>query len=99
MTGHDTIQYEATIEDTKVFTKPWTINLTLNRRTDRDRAFFEYVCEEEKEEVTGRSTRADRTSGVPTARRSARDEDGRMLQSASRQPACGAGCQTPPHGR
>jgi hypothetical protein len=60
MTGHDTIQYEATIQDPKVFTKPWTINLTLNRRTDRDR-LFEYVCEDEKEEVTGAFTREDRT--------------------------------------
>ena len=60
MTGHDTIQYEATIEDPKVFTKPWTINLTLNRRTDRAR-LFEYVCEDAKEEVTGAFTREDRT--------------------------------------
>jgi len=68
MTGHDTIQYEATIEDAKVFTKPWTINLTLNRRTDRDR-LFEYVCEDEKEEVTGAFTREDRTwyPGSPAA--------------------------------
>jgi hypothetical protein len=68
MTGHDTIQYEATIEDPKVFTKPWTINLTLNRRTDRDR-LFEYVCEDEKEEVTGAFTREDRTwyPGSPAA--------------------------------
>jgi hypothetical protein len=34
MTDPDTIQYEATIEDSKVFTKPWTISLPLHRRTD-----------------------------------------------------------------
>ena len=28
MTGPYTIQYDATIEDPKVFTKPWTINVT-----------------------------------------------------------------------
>ena len=68
MTAHDTIQYEATIQDPKVFTKPWTIKLTLNRRTDRDR-LYEYVCEEEKEEVTGAFTREDRTwyPGSPAA--------------------------------
>ena len=37
MISPDTIQYEATIEDPKVFTKPWTISIPLRRRTDRDR--------------------------------------------------------------
>src|SRR5438132_4531958 len=49
MTSPDTIQYEATIEDPKVFTKPWTITIPLRRRTDRDR-LFEYVCQAEAEE-------------------------------------------------
>ena len=52
MTDADTIQYEATIEDSKVFTKPWTIRLPLQRRTDRDR-LFEYVCQAEVEEANG----------------------------------------------
>jgi len=60
MTGPDTIQYEAAIEDSKVFTKPWTISLDLHRRTDRDR-LFEYVCQAEAEEVSGAFTREDRT--------------------------------------
>ncbi len=60
MTGHDTIEYEATMDDSKVFTKPWTINITLNRRKDRDR-LFEYSCESELEEVSGAFTREDRT--------------------------------------
>jgi hypothetical protein len=60
MTDHDTIQYEATIEDSKVFTKPWTIKLALHRRMDRDR-LFEYSCESELEEVNGAFTREERT--------------------------------------
>jgi len=60
MTDPDTIQYEATIEDSKVFTQPWTIRLPLRRRTDRDR-LFEYVCQAEKEEVNGDFTREPRT--------------------------------------
>ncbi len=60
MTGRDTIQYEATLEDSKVFTKPWTIHIALHRRTDRDR-LFEYVCQAEGEEVSGAFTREDRT--------------------------------------
>jgi hypothetical protein len=60
MTDSDTIQYEATLEDVKVFTRPWTIRLTLHRRTDRDR-LFEYVCQAEAEEANGAFTREERT--------------------------------------
>ncbi|HEY1242259.1 MAG TPA: hypothetical protein VGF16_16965 [Bryobacteraceae bacterium] len=60
MTDPDTIQYEATIDDAKVFTKAWTLNVTLHRRTDRDR-LFEYVCQAEKEETNGDFTREPRT--------------------------------------
>jgi hypothetical protein len=60
MTDHDTIQYQATIDDSKTFTKPWTIHLALKRRVDRDR-LFEYACQAEVEEVNGAFTREDRT--------------------------------------
>jgi len=60
MTDVDTIQYEATIDDSKVFTKPWTIRLPLRRRTDRNR-LFEYVCQAEVEEENGAFTREERT--------------------------------------
>ena len=60
MTDADTIQYEATIEDSKVFTRPWTISLALHRRTDRDRV-FEYACEAETEEANGAFEREKRT--------------------------------------
>jgi hypothetical protein len=60
MTDPDTIQYQATIEDSKVFTKPWTISLPLHRRKDRDR-LFEYACEAEAEEANGAFEREKRT--------------------------------------
>jgi hypothetical protein len=60
MTGRDAIEYEATIEDSKVFTRPWVIKISLHRRTDRDR-LFEYVCQAEAEEVSGAFTREERT--------------------------------------
>jgi len=60
MTGRDTIEYEATMEDSKVFTKPWSIHLALHRRTDRDR-LFEYSCQSEVEEANGAFTREERT--------------------------------------
>ncbi|MGA2716110.1 MAG: hypothetical protein ABSG41_23675 [Bryobacteraceae bacterium] len=66
MTDPDTIQYEATIEDSKVFTKPWTIRIPLHRRTDRDR-LFEYSCQSEAEEVSGAFTREERTWWPPNS--------------------------------
>jgi hypothetical protein len=60
MTDPDTIQYEATIDDSKVFTKPWTIRLPLRRRVDRDR-LFEYACQAEVEEANGAFPREERT--------------------------------------
>jgi hypothetical protein len=60
MTDRDTIQYEATIQDAKVFTKPWTIHIALRRRIDRDR-LFEYSCQSEIEEVNGAFTRETET--------------------------------------
>ncbi len=60
MTDSDTIQYEATMEDANVFTKPWTISIALHRRTDRDK-LLEYVCQSEAEEVSGAFTREERT--------------------------------------
>jgi hypothetical protein len=68
MIDHDTIQYEATLEDSKVLTKPFTIKFDLHRRADRDR-LFEYVCEAEKQESNGEFTREDKTwyPGSPTA--------------------------------
>ncbi len=60
MTDANTIAYEATLEDSKVFTKPWTIRLFLHRRTDRDR-LFEYVCQAELEETTDLFDREPRT--------------------------------------
>jgi len=60
MADRNTIQYEATLEDPKVFTKPWTIHIALQRRLDRDR-LFEYSCESEVEEANGLFTREERT--------------------------------------
>ena len=43
-TGPDTISYEATIEDPKVFTKPWKISLPLYRRPEKNLQLMEYDC-------------------------------------------------------
>jgi hypothetical protein len=60
MTDPDTIQYEATIEDPSVFTRPWKISMPLYRQKDRDR-LLEYQCQAEAEEANGDFERDPRT--------------------------------------
>jgi hypothetical protein len=43
-TGPDHLQYEATIEDPKVFTRPWKISFPLYRRQDKNVQLLEYEC-------------------------------------------------------
>jgi hypothetical protein len=52
MLDADTIQYEATIEDPKVFTRPWKISMPFSRHKGMDR-ILEYQCQAEKEEANG----------------------------------------------
>lgn len=52
MLDADTIQYEATMEDPKVFTKPWKISLPLVRQKKMAR-LMEYECQDEVEEANG----------------------------------------------
>jgi hypothetical protein len=42
----NTIQYEATIEDPKVFTQPWKIRFNAFTRAPGDHQLFEYACHE-----------------------------------------------------
>jgi hypothetical protein len=43
-TGPDTLQYEVTIQDPKVFTRPWKISMPLYRHTEKDFQLYEYEC-------------------------------------------------------
>ena len=40
----DHILYEATIEDPKVFTRPWKMSMPLYRRVDKNAKILEYEC-------------------------------------------------------
>ena len=48
----ETIQYEVTVEDPKVFTRPWKISMPLYRHKDMTRV-LEYQCQAEAEEASG----------------------------------------------
>ena len=45
------LEYVATIEDPKVFTRPWTMRMTLYRRTEPNAQVLEYKCVEFVEEL------------------------------------------------
>ena len=42
--GDNVLQYEATIEDPAVFTRPWTIRMPLYRRLEKNAQFLEFKC-------------------------------------------------------
>src|SRR5216684_630875 len=47
----NTIAYEATLEDPKVFSRPWKISMPIYRRQDKTPVVLEYKCVEFAEEV------------------------------------------------
>ena len=49
--SRDALNYEATIEDAKVFTRPWKISLPLYRRLEKDAEVMEFNCVELVEET------------------------------------------------
>jgi hypothetical protein len=51
LTGPNSLQYEATIEDPKVFTRPWKISMPLYRRLEKNAQILEYKCVEFVEEL------------------------------------------------
>jgi hypothetical protein len=50
-TSADHLLYEATIEDPKVFTRPWKISMPLYRRVEKNARLMEFKCVEFAEEL------------------------------------------------
>jgi hypothetical protein len=44
LTGPNTISYEVTVDDRKVFAKPWKMSMPLYRRLEQDVRLLEYEC-------------------------------------------------------
>ena len=53
-TGPDHIAYQVTIDDPRVFTRPWTMNMTLYRRREQNIQLLDYECNALAEEAAGR---------------------------------------------
>jgi len=47
----DILDYEATIEDPKVFSRPWKIDMPLNRHVEKDARLMEFKCVEFAEDL------------------------------------------------
>ena len=47
----DHLNYEATIEDPKVFTRPWKMSMPLYRRVEKNAQLLEYNCVPFSEEL------------------------------------------------
>jgi hypothetical protein len=56
----DTLNYQATIDDPKVFTRPWKITMPFYRVKGMER-LLEYQCQAEKEEANGSLERDSKT--------------------------------------
>jgi hypothetical protein len=50
-TSPDLLSYEATIEDTEVFTRPWKISMPLYRRVEKTAQLLDFKCVEFVEEL------------------------------------------------
>jgi hypothetical protein len=49
--GPDHLSYEATIEDPKVFSRPWKMNMPLYRRKEKNAQILEFRCVEFVEDL------------------------------------------------
>ena len=51
MTDDSHITYEATIEDNRVFSRPWKISMPLYKRVEKNVQLLEFKCVEFSEEL------------------------------------------------
>jgi hypothetical protein len=49
--GTNILQYEATIQDPKVFSRPWKMSMPLYRHLEKNAQLMEYKCAEFAEDL------------------------------------------------
>lgn len=81
----DHLQYQATIEDPKVFTRPWTISMPLYRRKEPDVRLTEYRCVEFVEELLYGNVRKEQL--VRRWEGDLGDRGGRLIVEVTRRPS------------
>ena len=91
----NTIDYEVTFEDPKVFSRPWKIRMPLSRQTGTTR-LLEYQCQAELEEANGAFERDAKTwyPDSPAAQREAA-----AIAASMRMPPRPAGAAAPATGQ
>jgi hypothetical protein len=62
-TGPNTLLYEVTVDDPKVYTRPWKMSMPLYRRMEKNMQLLEYNCVPFAEEVMYGHLRKIRTPG------------------------------------
>jgi hypothetical protein len=53
-TGPNTVMYDVTLEDPKVFTRPWKMRMPLYRRLETNVQLLDYECVAFVQEMTGK---------------------------------------------
>ena len=76
-TGPNTLRYEATIDDPKVFTEPWKISMPLYRRLEPDAQILEFKCVEFAEYATYGHLYAEEPSPATGADEAEEEEEAR----------------------
>jgi len=98
MLDRDTIRYEASIDDAKVFSRPWTITTSMQRQKDMPR-LLEYQCRAEMEEAKGEFKPEQRTWYQPPSHDTAGTAESSRVRATGYAPAAapvlGARSQTP----
>jgi hypothetical protein len=65
----DTLTYEATIEDSSVFSRPWKISMPLYRRVEKNARILDLKCVEFSEELLyGKYTKHPRPPSIPVTK-------------------------------
>jgi hypothetical protein len=67
-TGPDTLDYRVTVDDPKVYTRPWTFEMTLYRHTEKNFQLYEYECHDYLEDALSAARQSAKGSAQDSAK-------------------------------